>query len=306
MPPARSTAHGTHPADPTPRRPPFVPVPDSSDPRRALGRAPSDQPRGQRARAPGTGCTRPAISHNLELAAGLDARGEYVNDLPFLDSDLYKWLEAIGWTLADPGADRGHRGRAARASRRRHGPAAAGSRPPTATWTRTSRSASPESGSSQLRWGHELYCAGHLIQAAVAVHRSTGDDRLLDMARRFADLIARVVRHRRRPGRRRLRPSRDRDRLGRAAPRDRRASATCARRSTSSTAAATACWATARSAPTTGKITSRSARRRRWRATRCGSSTCWPGWPTWRRDRRRALREAAERLWSRWPPPRRT
>jgi uncharacterized protein len=39
--------------------------------------------------------------HNLELAAGI-ASGEYVNDLPFLDSDLYKWLEAIGWALADP------------------------------------------------------------------------------------------------------------------------------------------------------------------------------------------------------------
>jgi hypothetical protein len=29
--------------------------------------------------------------HNLELAAGL-ASGAYVSDLPFLDSDVYKWL----------------------------------------------------------------------------------------------------------------------------------------------------------------------------------------------------------------------
>ena len=27
--------------------------------------------------------------------------------------------------------------------------------------------------------GHELYCAGHLFQAAVAHHRATGDERLL-------------------------------------------------------------------------------------------------------------------------------
>ena len=42
--------------------------------------------------------------HNLELAAGR-ATGSYVNDLPFLDSDVYKWLEAVAWTLADPVLD---------------------------------------------------------------------------------------------------------------------------------------------------------------------------------------------------------
>ena len=37
--------------------------------------------------------------------------------------------------------------------------------------------------------GHELYCAGHLIQAGVAFARTTGDVSLLTVARRFADLI---------------------------------------------------------------------------------------------------------------------
>src|SRR5262249_15421092 len=37
--------------------------------------------------------------------------------------------------------------------------------------------------------GHELYCAGHLAQAAVAHHRATGEDRLLRIARRFADYL---------------------------------------------------------------------------------------------------------------------
>ncbi len=37
--------------------------------------------------------------------------------------------------------------------------------------------------------GHELYCAGHLIQAGVAFARATGDTSLLAVARRFADLI---------------------------------------------------------------------------------------------------------------------
>jgi DUF1680 family protein len=42
---------------------------------------------------------------------------------------------------------------------------------------------------SNLRDLHELYCAGHLIQAAVAHHRVTGKDSLLGIATRFADLI---------------------------------------------------------------------------------------------------------------------
>ncbi|MCA9837496.1 MAG: glycoside hydrolase family 127 protein [Trueperaceae bacterium] len=36
---------------------------------------------------------------------------------------------------------------------------------------------------------HELYCAGHLFQAAVAHYRATGEDRLINVARRFADFI---------------------------------------------------------------------------------------------------------------------
>ena len=44
----------------------------------------------------------------------------------------------------------------------------------------------------QLQWGHELYCIGHLIQAAVALHRTTADARLLDLARKAADLVTRT------------------------------------------------------------------------------------------------------------------
>lgn len=41
---------------------------------------------------------------------------------------------------------------------------------------------------ADLRWGHELYVLGHLVQAAVARARTTGRTDLLDVARRFADL----------------------------------------------------------------------------------------------------------------------
>jgi len=34
---------------------------------------------------------------------------------------------------------------------------------------------------------HEFYCAGHLFQASIALYRATGDRRLLDCSKRFAD-----------------------------------------------------------------------------------------------------------------------
>ena len=42
---------------------------------------------------------------------------------------------------------------------------------------------------ADLAWGHEMYNLGHLAQAAVAASRQLGDDRLLRVARRFADLV---------------------------------------------------------------------------------------------------------------------
>jgi len=37
---------------------------------------------------------------------------------------------------------------------------------------------------------HELYCAGHMFQAAVAHYRATGDDKFLNCASRYADFLA--------------------------------------------------------------------------------------------------------------------
>lgn len=40
-----------------------------------------------------------------------------------------------------------------------------------------------------MEWGHELYCAGHLLQAAVAAVRCGGPARLVEAARRLADHV---------------------------------------------------------------------------------------------------------------------
>lgn len=50
----------------------------------------------------------------------------------------------------------------------------------------------PNARWSDIRVKHELYCAGHLIEAAVAHHQATGKRTLLDVALRFADHIDRT------------------------------------------------------------------------------------------------------------------
>ncbi len=122
--------------------------------------------------------------HNLRLAAGLTV-GEY-QGRNFLDSDVYKWLEAAAWELGnqpDPGLQ--HMVDQAIAL------VAAAQRPDgyINSFVQATKRFAPW---EDLDHGHELYCAGHLFQAAVAFHRSLGDDRLLDIACRFADHICNV------------------------------------------------------------------------------------------------------------------
>lgn len=49
--------------------------------------------------------------------------------------------------------------------------------------------AEPECRWKKLAFGHELYCAGHLIEAAVAHYQTTGKTKFLDVIRRYADYI---------------------------------------------------------------------------------------------------------------------
>jgi DUF1680 family protein len=125
--------------------------------------------------------------HNLALAAGR-ITGGYVNDLPFLDSDVYKWLEAVAWAFADPVL-----GSALADRLRQQVGETEGLLRDTQEFDGYLDSyfqvRFPGERFVQLQWGHELYCAGHLIQAGVALHRSTGDSGLLEVARRVADLV---------------------------------------------------------------------------------------------------------------------
>jgi uncharacterized protein len=123
--------------------------------------------------------------HDLRLAAG-NADGDYRGEYPFMDSDVYKWLEAASWQLAGFPADSPEHNRLAADVERLIDLVEAAQAPDgyLNTWVQAGRGSGRY---ADLRWGHELYCAGHLIQAAVAHHRATGRPRLLEVARRFAD-----------------------------------------------------------------------------------------------------------------------
>jgi uncharacterized protein len=130
---------------------------------------------------------RAGTLQNLRIAAGL-ATGEH-HGMVFSDSDVYKWLEAIAWEQ-----QRERSPELERLGREAIEIVAAAQAPDgyLNTWA-TVRD--PAWRFTDLRDGHELYCAGHLIQAAVAWARATEDTALLSVARRFADLIDDVFGH---------------------------------------------------------------------------------------------------------------
>src|SRR5215212_5150453 len=101
----------------------------------------------------------------------------------FNDSDVYKWLEAAAWTLAsDPDPELERMVDAA------IGEIEDAQQPDGYLNTYFTFEKASERW-TDLTHKHELYCAGHLIQAAVAHHRATASQRLLKVARRFADNI---------------------------------------------------------------------------------------------------------------------
>ncbi|PUB31938.1 hypothetical protein C8K30_101457 [Promicromonospora sp. AC04] len=115
---------------------------------------------------------------NLEIAAG-QAEGEAIGPI-FADSDVHKWLEAAAWEYArEPDeqllADQLRVTALLAAAQADDG--YLDSVPMLRNVPRY----------SDLPWSHELYCAGHLFQAAVAQVRGTGHHDLLDVAVRLAD-----------------------------------------------------------------------------------------------------------------------
>jgi len=117
----------------------------------------------------------------LAGAKGIPRRGPL-----FTDSDLYKWMEAAAFALQSQDSPQ--------------------LRNTLSEVVETVVAAQGDDGYlntcfvneragdrfRDLASAHELYCAGHLFQAAIAHHRATGETRLLSCALRFADYLCEV------------------------------------------------------------------------------------------------------------------
>lgn len=118
---------------------------------------------------------------NFKIAAGRESGDFY--GIVFQDTDLAKWLEAVAYSLAtcpDPELEN-----------------------TVDDVIELIGEAQEEDGYintyysikdlslrfTNLQEGHELYCAGHLMEAAVAYYRATGKDKFITIMRKFADLI---------------------------------------------------------------------------------------------------------------------
>jgi DUF1680 family protein len=119
---------------------------------------------------------------NFDRAAAGDIGGGH-SGIEFVDSEIYKLLEAMAWELGREHSDslgRRYRALAARV--------AAAQEPDGYLHTSFGRPGQPPRY-SDLAAGHELYCFGHLFQAAVARLRTGHDDLLPQVARRLADHV---------------------------------------------------------------------------------------------------------------------
>ncbi|MEV6813266.1 beta-L-arabinofuranosidase domain-containing protein [Micromonospora sp. NPDC051296] len=121
---------------------------------------------------------------NFDLAVQGDLARER-RGREFSDSEIYKFLEAMAWEIGrtdDPELESRFRAVVRRV--------AAAQEPDGYLNTKFGRRGQAPRW-SDLEWGHELYCIGHLLQAAVARARTRpgADDGLVEVARRAADNV---------------------------------------------------------------------------------------------------------------------
>lgn len=121
---------------------------------------------------------------NFRIAAG-EAEGRR-EGVVFQDSDLYKWLETVAYCLASGQGKEYEKladevidliGRA---------------QEPDGYLNTYFTVEAPDRKWKNLLEGHELYTAGHMIEAAVAYYHATGKKKFLEIARKNADLICQV------------------------------------------------------------------------------------------------------------------
>ena len=121
---------------------------------------------------------------NFRAAANKEVGGH--RGVVFQDSDVYKWIEAVAYSLtlqpdvclesqADEAIEMINR-----------------AQEPDGYLNTYYTTCEPDKRFQNLTDGHELYCAGHLFEAAAAYFQATGKRTLLDVAIRFADCLVRA------------------------------------------------------------------------------------------------------------------
>lgn len=120
---------------------------------------------------------------NFRIAAG-EKKGEFYGAV-FQDTDVAKWLEAVAYVLDSQGRD-GELEKLADETIDLIGKAQG----PDGYLNTYFTIKEPERRWTNLKEGHELYTAGHMIEAAVAYYQATGKRRFLDIVMKFADLIS--------------------------------------------------------------------------------------------------------------------
>lgn len=121
---------------------------------------------------------------NFRICAG-DEQGEFYG-MVFQDSDLYKWLETVAYAIENKTGEKYEEqadeiidllGRAQQSD----------------GYLDTYFIINGlEKRFTNLREAHELYCAGHLFEAAAAYSHATGKRKILEIACRYADLLCRT------------------------------------------------------------------------------------------------------------------
>ena len=101
----------------------------------------------------------------------------------YTDSDIYKWMEAVAFVLQS-GDDA-----KLRAEFDRLTDIIAGAQEPSGYLNTYWSGERASKRFTEMYRSHELYCMGHLLQAAIAYYRATGNRKLLDVGIRFANYM---------------------------------------------------------------------------------------------------------------------
>lgn len=129
---------------------------------------------------------------NFRIAAGLE-QGEFYG-MVFQDSDVAKWLEGVAYSLIQK-PDNALEKRADEIIE-----VIEKAQQPDGYLNTYFTIKEPEHRWQNLQECHELYCAGHMMEAAAAYYEATGKDRLLKVMERMADHIAERFGPDRQPG----------------------------------------------------------------------------------------------------------